>query len=275
MLVRSLADSLASGADAQEEDLELARDAAPVFLKTSEAVLQQVPDHLKLAETVAAGFTQYAYAFVAFEAEKLQTRDARAAQRLQQRAARLYRRAHRHAMTALAAQRSDLARFASKSERAGEPKYGVSQPLPLEAVGVAYWAAASWGAWISMSTADPEVVADFPRAYALAALAYDRAPDHGDGALAALMGTFEAARPGGSPTRAEAYFQRAEAAGAGRNAGVYVAMAESLALPAGDRARFEQLLRRARAAASGRADLTSQVMNERAAWLLATVEDRF
>ncbi|MBL8348311.1 MAG: hypothetical protein JNN03_22980 [Rubrivivax sp.] len=276
MLVRRVADSLAAGADAEEEDLLLARDSAPAHLKASESLLRQVPDHLKLAETVSAGFTQYAYAFVAFEAEKLETRDARAAQRLQQRAARLYRRAHRHAMTALLAHRPGLTQSLQSPQAVGSrAASGAADALPGEAVGTAYWAAASWGAWIAMSKNDPDVVADFPRAHALARLAFERSPDHAEGALAALMGTFEVARPGGSLAEAETHFARAEAAGGGRNAGVYVAMAESLALPAGDRRRFEQLLRRALASAAGRSDLASQVMGERAAWLLATIDDRF
>lgn len=276
LLVRRVADSLAAGADAEEEDLLLARDSAPAYLKAAESLLRQVPDHLKLAETVSAGFTQYAYAFVAFEGEKLETRDARAAQRLQQRAARLYRRAHRHAMTALLAHRPALAQALHSRQAVRAPAAaGATEPLPAEAVGAAYWAAASWGAWISMSKNDPDVVADFPRAHALARLAFERSPDHAEGALAALMGTFEAARPGGSPAEAETYFARAEASSGGRNAGVYVSMAESLALPAGDKARFEQLLRRALVAAAGRSDLASQAMGERASWLLATIDDRF
>jgi hypothetical protein len=281
LLLRSVADSLAQADHAEqagtggEEDLQLARDSAPAYLKASESVLRQVPDHLKLAETVAAGFTQYAYAFVAFEAEKLATRDARAAQRMQQRAARLYRRAHGHAMKALLAHRPELAQWLSAPHAASGSGATSPPALPADAVGTAYWAAASWGAWISMSKSEPDVVADFPRAHALARLVYERAPDHAEGALAALLGTFEAARPGGSAAGAEALFARAEAAGAGRNAGVFVSMAESLALPAGDRARFEKLLRRALAAAAGRNDLASQVMAERAAWLLATIDERF
>lgn len=288
LLVRNVADSLAAGPGA-EEDLALARDSAPVLLKASEYVLQQVPDHLKLAETVASGFTQYAYAFVAFEAERLETRDARAAQRLQQRAARLYRRAHRHAMAALLAHSPGLTKAldevaARGPHTPGSAGTGTGWPpraarpahaLPAGSVGAAYWAAASWGGWISMSKNEPDVVAELPRAHALARLAYEQEPTHGEGALAALMGSFEAARPGGSAAAAEAFFARAEAAGGGRNAGVFVAMAESLALPAGDRPRFEQLLRSALRAAAGRDDLASQAMAERATWLLATIDDRF
>jgi hypothetical protein len=147
--------------------------------------------------------------------------------------------------------------------------------LPADQVGVAYWAAASWGAYIALSKDQPEVVADLPLAIRLAGLAWDSQSSHGDGALAALMGTFEAARPGGSPRAAAAYFDRAIAIGAGRNAGAYVAKAEALALPAGDRVAFEALLRQALAAGTARHDLASELMHQRAQWLLDTTDDRF
>ena len=89
------------------------------------------------------------------------------------------------------------------------------------------------------------------------------------------MGTFEAARLGGSGTQAAAYFDRASAAGGGRNAAVFVARAEAIALPAGDRAAFEALLRQALTTATNRRDLQNAVMRERAQWLLDTVDDLF
>jgi len=142
-------------------------------------------------------------------------------------------------------------------------------------VGVAYWAAASWGGYISLSKDDPEAVADLPLAVRLAGLAWQRTPGHGDGALASLMGTFEAARPGGSSTRAAAYFDQAIAAGGGRNAGAYVAKAEGIALPAADRRAFEALLRQALDAARAQRDLSNEVVRERAQWLLDSADDLF
>lgn len=264
-----MADRLAApSAVGEEEDLELARQAAPSFLKLTEAVLHEVPDHLGLAEVVSSGFAQYSYAFVASEAERLQARDARAAQLLSQRAARLYRRAQAHAMAALELRWPGLTRSLAQP--------GASeQPLPDEAVGLAYWAAAAWGGWISLSKDRPEVVADLPLAMTLARRAWMRQPGHGDGALAALLGSFEAGRPGGRPEAAQAYFDGALAASQGRNPAVLVAMAEALAQPAGDRQRFETLLRQAVALAEPRRDPGAQVAAQRARWLLQGADDLF
>ena len=98
LLVQGMAGELAAQGQAPEDDLVLAREASAFYLKLSEALLREVPDNLPLSESVATGFTQYAYAFVAFEAERLDGTDSRAAQALRLRAARLYARAHRHAM---------------------------------------------------------------------------------------------------------------------------------------------------------------------------------
>ena len=267
LLVRAAADQLAGQGQADEEDLLLARDASAFYLKLSESVLRQTPGHLALAEAVAGGFTQYAYAFIELEADRIESTDAKAAQRLRKRAARLYARAHRHAMAALEQHRPGFADALAGTATALQ--------LPADQVGVAYWAAAAWGACIALSKDQPDAVADLPRAIALARLAWARDPDHGDGALASLMGSFEAARPGGSMRQAEAYFDRAIAASAGRSAGPWVAKAETLALAAGDRADFEAMLRQAISIATGHPSLANALMRERAQWLLDSADDRF
>ena len=268
LLVNSVADQLASQGQAEEHDLLLARDAAPFYLKLSESVLRETPGHLPLAEAVAAGFTQYAYAFVAFEGEKLQSSDARAAQALNERAARLYARAQRHALTALASRHESLLPALAQ---------GSAVPLQLARaeLGLAYWGAAAWAARIALSKDQPEVVADLPSAVRLATLAWQVDPSHGQGALASLMGSLEAARPGGDLAQARRYFEQAAETADGRDPGVWVAQAEALALPVGDRPAFEELLRRALATNPQRRDLNSEVMRQRAAWLLATADDRF
>lgn len=269
MLVRGVADELAGQGLAEEEDLQLARESSAFYLKLSESLLRQTPGHLALAESVAGGFTQYAYAFVAFEADRLESRDARAAQQLRQRAARLYGRAHRHAMAALEQHHDGV--FLKRLQQT--PTQQPLPPLPAEQVGLAYWAAASWAAYISLSKDRPEAVADLPLALRLTEWAWATQPAHGDGALAALLGTLEASRHGGSMQRAESFFNQAIEAGGARNAGTLVGKAETLALPAGDRATFEALLRQALAVPGQ--SLGNQVMRQRAQWLLDSADDLF
>jgi len=269
LIVQGVANELASQNQSSEDDLELAREASAFYLKFSESVLRQTPGNLKLAEAVAGGFTQYAFAFVSFEAEKSEAKDIRAAQKLRERAARLYLRAHRHAMAALEQHKPGFLRALSSPEPKNWPR------LDDEEMGVAYWAAASWGGLISLSKDDPNTVADLPLAVRLAHLAWEKMPNYGNGALASLMGSFETARPGGSREQALVYFDQAIAAGDGTSAGPLVAKAEGVALPAGDRVAFEALLHQAVLVSDSRRDLQNEVMRERAQWLLETAGDLF
>ena len=267
--VDQAANALAGQSLDAEDDLVLVREASAFYLKLSESLLRESPGNLKLAQSVAASFTQYAYAFVAFEAEKAESVNAKAASALRERAARLYERAHRHAMTALELSSPGLRTALS------QPMQALPASPSEQQVALAYWAAASWGGLISLSKDQPDVVADLPQAIRLAQWAWQAQPSYGEGALASLLGTFEAARPNGSTKQAIQYFEQAMRDGAGAQAGPYVAKAESIALVAQDRAMFEQLLREAVDVATRHRNLQNEVMRERAVWLLEMTDDLF
>jgi len=272
MVIGSIADELAAQGQSAEPDLDLAREASAFYLKLSESMLRQTPGHLPLAESVAGGFTQYAYAFVAFEADQIETQDAKAAQRLRQRAAKLYERAHRHAMSGLEFQRPGFANALASPQANDWPR------LTPEQIGLAYWAAASWGGWISLSKDYPDVVADLPLAIRLSQIAWAVDPDWGQGTLTGLLATFEAARPGGSQQQALRWFDQAITQSAGKSAGALLGKAESYAQPTGDRALFEQLLQQAltiKDEAGSPLALQNEVMRRRARWLLEKTDDLF
>ena len=272
LVIGSVAEALAAQGQSAENDPELARDAAAFYLKLSESILRQDPGHGPLALAVASGFAQYAYAFVAFEADQVESRDARAAERLRQRAAGLYARARHHALGALERQSPGFAAALNSLRAEDWPRLAPHQ------VGLAYWAAAAWGGWISLAKDDPEVVADLPQAVRLAQLAWQVDPAWGAGSLTSLVASFESARPGGNRDRAAAYFDQAIAQSGGEGLGPLLAKAEGLALPAGDRPLYESLLRQALArpvAAEGPGALQDAVLRRRARWLLETAADRF
>ena len=103
-------------------------------------------------------------------------------------------------------------------------------------------------------------------------------PAWGQGSLTGLLGTFEAARLGGSQAQAQAYFDQAVAQSAGRSAGALLAKAEGHAQPAGDKELFASLLRQALAIKDeAGSPLTTQneVMRRRAQWLLEKIDDLF
>jgi len=270
LLARAVADQLAAEADDKEEDLELARDAAPFFLKFSESVLAQTPDHVALAETVAAGFVRYAWAFVAFEADRIEHSDSKAAARLRQRAVKLYARAEGHAMRALEHHYPGIGQRLAESSWPRE-----SQEIAPRHAGLAYWAAAAWGARISLSKSDAESLAQLPAAMRLVTRLTACCLTWGDGAIAALAGNFEAGRPGGRSEDARRWFDEATRLSGGRKAAVPLARAEALSLPAGDREEFVRLVRESVAIASRYPGADNRIMLDRARWLLDTVDDRF
>jgi predicted anti-sigma-YlaC factor YlaD len=269
LIVQGIANELATQGSAPEDDLVLAREASAFYLKLSEALLREVPDNAKLSESVASGFTQYAYAFVSFEAERIEAKDSKAAQDLRERAARLYLRAHRHAMAALEHGQPGFRAALESNNPTQWPQ------LKTEQVGLAYWAAASWGGYISLSKDQPDTIADLPLAVRLAQLAYAKDAGFGSGSLASLMGSFESARAGGSSAQALKYFNQAIDFGAGRSAGPLVAKAEGVSLPQGERVAFEALLRQALAVSAAHPDMQNAVMRERALWLLSNADDLF
>lgn len=268
-VVDQAAQALSSQPVSSEDDLQLAREASAFYLKFSESILKETPSHLKLAESVSAGFTQYAYAFVAFDAEKIDAKQPKAAAQMRERAARMYARAHRHAMTALELSAPGIGAAIRLPDASKHPRLSQAQ-VPL-----AYWAAASLGGWISMSKDDPDLVADLPFAMRLADLAWHANPNFGNGALASLMGTLEAAKVGGSKSKTLAYFDQAIKLSQGQEAGPYVAKAEGVALPAEDKKLFEQLLHQALDISKQHRSLQNEVMRERAQWLLDAAEDLF
>ena len=269
LIIQGIANELSDQGRTQEDDLVLAREASAFYLKLSEALLIEMPDNAKLSESVAVSFTQYAYAFVSFEAERIENKDAKAAHALRERAARLYLRANRHAMAALERLHPGFRKSLESTQAADLPQ------LESEYIGLAYWAAASWGGYISLSKDSPDTVADLPLAVRLAHLAYAKDPHFGNGSLASLMGTFETARAGGSSARALVYFDQAIALGSALNAGSLVAKAEGVSLPNGNRPEFESLLRQALAVSIAHPDMQNAVMRERAQWLLGIADDLF
>jgi len=269
LIIDGVANELASQGSAPEDDLELAREASAFYLKLSESLLRASPDHLPLAEAVAAGFTQYAFVFVAFEAEQLESRDTRKAKALRERAARLYARAQRHGLSVLERRHPALLQTLGERTPADWPRLSANE------IGLAYWTAAAWGSWIALSKHDPEIVANLPQVIRLARLAWQTDPDWGQGALASLMGSLELSRPGGLRGEALRYFDRAIVLAGEQIAGPLVTKAEAIALPAGDRESFEQLLQRAITIATRTPNLQNEAMLARARWLMANADELF
>jgi predicted anti-sigma-YlaC factor YlaD len=275
MAINQLGDALAAGGTtfSSDEDPDLVREAVPFSLKLMESLLAESPRHLGLRLAAASGFTQYSYAFVQQQAEELEGKDLEAATALRDRARRLYLRAREHGARGLELRHAGLENALRQNPKAA------ARALQQRDVPLMYWTAAAWGAAISLSKDNPELVAQAPIVEALMdrALELDEAFDHG--ALHSFMITYEMSRKqasGDAAARSRRHFERAVELSRGQQAAPFVALAEAVCVPKQDGVEFESLLKRAVAIdVNGQPQwrLANLVMQRRARWLLARVED--
>lgn len=260
---------------AADEDPELVRDALPFSLKTNEILIAQNPENPALRLAAAAGFVQYAAAFLDDEADRHVASDLPRARELQRRAAGLYRRGRDHALAGL-----ELAHPGWRARLRDSPAAALSAIGRPEAP-LLFWAGAGWAGAISTSAGDPAQTVDLPLAGALAGRALELDETWGDGAVHEFLIAFEGGRTGalgGSEQRAREHFRRAVDLTGGRKASPYVALAATVSVHRQDLAEFKDLLVRALAvdtSAEPRWRLSNTLSQRKARWLLDHAADLF
>lgn len=277
MAINMVGDALAGTgtAFASDPDLELIMDAVPFGLKLMEALLAETPEHKGLLLAATSGFTQYAYAFVQPEADKLEDEDYDAAEATRDRAKKLYIRARDYGLRSLETRHrgfSDMLLI--------DPEAAVAM-VDKKDVPNLYWTAASWGAAISLGLDDPELIADVPAMEALIDRALELDESYEAGAIHSFLIGYEMIRQGaeGEPeARARKHFARAVELSEGLQAGAYVALAESVSVETQNKKEFKELLEKALAVdvdARPEWRLLNIVMQRRATWLLGRTGDLF
>ncbi len=274
--VNTIADTLSESGDtfARDDDPDLVRDAVPFALRTYESLLESVPKHKGLLLATCSGFTQYAYAFVQTDADLLESTDYEAASRLEERALRLYLRGRGYCTRLLELRRPGVVNML-QVDPANALGWASRNDVPL-----LYWTGTSWGAAISIGLHRPDLVADVPAVKALMERALALQEDYSHGAVHAAMISLEALPEamGGSTARARAHFQRAVELSGGLDAGPYVTLAASVALPAQNRDEFVRLLERALAIdpdENPNTRLPTLIAQKRARHFLSRIDDLF
>jgi predicted anti-sigma-YlaC factor YlaD len=275
--VNKLGDALAASGTtfASDDDPELIAAATPFSLKLMESLLAASPRHRGLLLATAAGFTEYSYAFVQQEADQLEDQDVARAAEVRARARRLYLRARDYGLRGLETRHDHFGRRLRADPR-GTVLEAEASDVPL-----LYWTAAAWGAAISVSKDNPDLVADQPLVEALIdrALALDERFD--DGAIHDFLISYELVRQGagGDPVaRARAHFDRAVELTGGQLASPYVSLAEGVSVTTQNRAEFESLLHQALAInpdARPEWRLANLILQRRARWLLSREDQLF
>jgi hypothetical protein len=146
-----------------------------------EAFLSEVPNHRGLLLTACSGFTQYAYAFIDSDAERLKFDDYTRYVELQDRARMMYLRGRNYCLKSL-----ELGYPGFRQKLEMDPDQAVLA-LEKKDVPLLYWMGASWGKAVSISLDRPELAGDFPivRALIRRALELDEAFKDGAETLSA------------------------------------------------------------------------------------------
>lgn len=280
LAARVAANALTSGGDAyaSDDDPELVRDAVPFGLKTMESVLSSDPGNEKLLLALCSGYTQYAYAFVAADADAADLEGRLAAAKQERaRARRLFLRARDYGLRALDEQRDGMGRRL----RTVRDLPGALATASQEDVPALYWTASAWTLAIVSAKADLGLVAELPAPVAMMerALALDEA--WGDGSIHEFFVAYDASRTeqeGGGPARVRAHYERALALSMNQKLGPSVSLAEGQLVQVQDRAAFTALLEevlRADVDAAPRFRLANTLAQRKARLLLDHVDDLF
>ena len=276
--ISKLGDSLASQSTsnfATDDDPELVGDALPFALKLMEGLLDQVPQHRGLLFATSSGFTQYSYVWVQQPADEMEQQDVERAKVMRLRARKLYLRARDYGIRGLEVKHPNFGASLRHDPRS-TVLVARKKDVPL-----LYWTAASWGAAISVSKDDPDLVADQPIVEALIDRSLQLDPDFDDGAIQGFLISYEAARQGAKGDfagRCRQHFYRQVELTGGLLASPYISLAEAVSVSKQDRSEFESLLKRALAIdpdAKPQWRLTNIVMQRRARWLLSREDDLF
>src|SRR5947207_12298273 len=154
--INKLGDSFAnSGATfAADDDPELVGQALPFSLKLVEGLLAESPRHRGLLFAAASGFTQYAYVYVQQDADIAESDSVERATALRLRARRLFLRGRSYGLRGLDA------RYRAFSRQLAVDAQQAVRIAKKDDVPLLYWTAAAWGAAISVSKDDVDLIAD-------------------------------------------------------------------------------------------------------------------
>jgi len=273
----ALGEAIARGGTtySRDDDPELIQQAGPAALKTIEGLLDEVPYHRGLLLTGVSGFTQYAYAYVQCEADYVEDQDLTRATELRDRARKLYRRALDYGLRGI-----ETAHPHFREDLSADPVKALSRTGKKDAP-LLHWTANAWGALISLSKDDANLMADLPLAAKLMRRSIELDTGFGEGASHDFFIAYEGGRPaaaGGSAARAREHLSEAMRQGGGRRAAPLVIYAETVLAAEQNRVEFERTLQEALAIDVNRYPnnrLANLIAQKRARWLLGRMEALF
>ena len=279
MAVRAVTGALSSGNNTVftgDNDPQLIAQALPFALKMYEVLITQDPKNEKLLLTTGSLFIMYANAFVQTPADMLPDTEYQKQTEMRSNAKKLYLRGRNYAIRALELRHPDFS-----ASLKGKELDAVLAKMTKADVPYLYWAAAGWAAAYAINPFDfaLSVTINEPIAMMHRALALD--PTFQQGAIQEFFVSYYAAAPeslGGSQEKAKESYQKALELSKGKRASVFVAYAQSIAVPEHNRKGFVDALKKALAIdpnADPNTRLETIVTQQKAKWLLDHVDNYF
>jgi predicted anti-sigma-YlaC factor YlaD len=278
---KSLADTFSGsgGGYASDDDPELVRDAVPFALKTMEQILEDQPHHVGLLTALAKNFTQYGYAFVQQDADRMEDKDLAASKALTVRARRLYLRGRDYGLRGLSERHAGFREAFQGGTAADQGK--LLSACTKEDAELLYWTGASWALAVGAGKDQMKLVGELPLVEAIMARALALDEGFGDGSIHEFYVAYDGARSeneGGGEAKARAHRDRALALSKNRHLAPIVSYAEAVCVQKQDKKEFVRLLEGVVAFDVDKypADRLANLVNQRRArWLLGRVNDLF
>jgi predicted anti-sigma-YlaC factor YlaD len=258
-----------------DEDPELVRDAFPFGLKTYELLIAEDPENQSLYLAAAAGFVQYAAAFIAEDAARAADEDFARSKELRERAARLYVRGGEYALKGI---ELEYPRFRELLRK--DPEDALSRMWQKD-VPFLFLAGAGWVGAISNDPSNMSRVAELSLAEAVMRRVLELDEAYRDGAIQEFFIAFEGGRSeamGGSVEKARQHYGRAVEITGGKKASPHVALAATVAVREQDLEGFRDLLGKALAVDPYEVKkwrLDNILARRKAQWLLGRVPELF
>jgi hypothetical protein len=247
----------------EEDDLELARQAAAGNLVLLDGAARSDPENPRLLLLACRGYASYALAFVGEDEVP--------------RARALFERAMVYGQRVFRAQR----RLSALPDARAEDLPRLLAHCRRDDVSALFWSAFAWGTWINLSRDNPEALVHLPRVEALMRRVLELDETYFYGGPHLFFGTLYGSRPaalGGDPARAKEHFERNLRISQGRFLLTYYYYARYLAVETQDRDLFDALLRKIADAPANplpEQRLVNAVARARAKRLLAEADDLF
>ncbi len=220
--------SAVAAATGKHDDIALVTQALPTFLLLVEGLLESSPNDPQRLLQAAELYTAYGSLIEADDPE---------------RARRIYHRAKTYSLKALAQNHKIRPHLNAPYSDFSQLIYH----LKASDVPLVFWAASSWGAWISANTGSMATLADLPKVILLMewVLATDETFYYGSPHV--FLGIYHAALPqslGGNPEKSLEHFNKALEINQDQSLMVYVQMARFYARRIFDRQLYESLLQK-------------------------------